>query len=265
MGNTFFVTDFPILFLCSFSAFKYGAISMLWSHLLYITTIRAPPLCQHFFDRDLFYHLHVCLPIVLSHMSFWHKQNNLFSLNQTKTELQEQSPHNFTNVQRENLVLELLDCKRYVGSYRNINHALDTRAAWKMVYVSVFLFDHLTQNQQWNPTKQKWNFILFRNVPFQSKALKEKRKRNRAIFLECGVGRGFSLYFFLFSRNTGVVQDWGWTPLLWARQSWLQEFHLMPIHKLQVTDLGIENKQDDKQLNTNRNIFLLPSPGSVSV
>lgn len=128
-----------------------------------------------------------------------------------------------------------------------------------------FLFDHLTQNQQWNPTKENWNFIVFRNVPFQSKVLKEKGKRNRANFLECGVGRGFSLYFSLYSRNTGVVQDWGWTPLLWTRQSWLQEFHLMLVNKLQVTDLGIEKTQDDKQLNTNRNIFLFPSPGSASV
>lgn len=42
-NRTGFVTDFPIMFLCSFSAFNCSALSMLWSHLLYISSIFAPP------------------------------------------------------------------------------------------------------------------------------------------------------------------------------------------------------------------------------
>lgn len=137
--------------------------------LIFFTESASLP--HHCFNPSLtgtyFTHWNNFLPIILVCMSFWHKkQNSLPSLNQSKSKFKSKLDFNFTKVQKENFVLLLLDWTIYLGCYRNIKHALDTRAAWKIVYVAVFLFDHSTQNQQWNPAKEIWNFILFRNIPF---------------------------------------------------------------------------------------------------
>lgn len=63
-----FVTDFPIMFLCYFSIFNCGALSVLWSPLLYISCIVAPPLFQHF-SETYFICLDDSFPIVLTLVS----------------------------------------------------------------------------------------------------------------------------------------------------------------------------------------------------
>lgn len=179
------------MFLCSFSAFNCSALSMLWSHLLYISSIFAPPttFLTLLWER---FNLFGCLSFNCScYCEFLTYEVNQPSFNCTKTNFRS----NLNESAKRKFSVITSDWEILLGFYRNEKHALYTRAAQKMVYMVALLFDHAIQTPKMESYKAKLKLCL--EVYHSNPESWKENKRNWANSLKSREGSKFSLHFFL--------------------------------------------------------------------